>query len=100
MNDWMGSNEWLRNQFEAGRRAVRRSNRFWAGIWSDLVTEQTLMRSIKCTGGLTRGQGFGENVRNLWTMSIGFSAAVHESMTKLSGVYTGSSDPNIDMGMN
>ena len=100
MNDWMGSNEWLRNQFEAGRHAVRRSNRFWAGIWSDLVIEQTLMRSIKCTGGLTRGRGFGENVRNLWTMSIGFSATVHESMTKLSGVYTGSSDQNIDMGMN
>ena len=100
MNDWMGSNEWLRNQFEAGRHAVRRSNRFRAGIWSDLVIEQTLMRSIKCTGGLTRGPGFGENVRNLWTMSIGFSATVHESMTKLSGVYTGSSDQNIDMGMN
>ena len=43
MNDWMGSNEWLQNQFEAGRHAVRRSNRFWAGIWSDLVTEQTLL---------------------------------------------------------
>jgi hypothetical protein len=33
-------------------------------------------------------------------MNIGFSATVHESMTKLSGVYTGSSDQNIDMGMN
>ena len=100
MNDCMGSNKWLRNQFEAGRHAVRRSNRFWAAIWSDLVIEQTLMRSIKCTGGLKRARGFGENVRNLWTMSIGFSATVHEPKTKLSGVYTGSSDQNIDMGMN
>ena len=49
MNHWMKSNEWLRNQFEVGRHAVRRSNRFWAGIWYDLVIEQTLMRSIKCT---------------------------------------------------
>ena len=65
-----------------------------------MVIEQTLMRSIKCAGGLTRGRGFRENVRNLWTMSIGFSASVHESMTKLSGVHMGSSDQNIDMGMN
>ena len=58
------------------------------------------MRSIKCAGGLTRGRGFGENVRNLWTMSIGFNATVHKSMVELSGFYTGSSDQNIDMGIN
>ena len=100
INDWIASNEWLRKHFKEGRHAMRRSNRFWAGIWSDLVIEQTLMRSIKCAGGLTRGRGFGENVRNLWTMSVGFSATVHESMVKLSGVHTGSSNQNIDMGIN
>ena len=31
--------------------------RFWAGLWSDLVIEQGLMRTIKDRGGLTRGQG-------------------------------------------
>ena len=92
------TNPWLHQQFEDGHHAVRRSGRFWAGLWSDLMIEQTLMRSIKCAGGLTRGRGFGENVRNLWVMSISHSAAVHESMTKLSGVSTGSRDQNIDMG--
>ena len=57
------------------------------------------MRSIKCTGGLTRGRGFEENVRNLWVMSISYSAGVHESMIKLSGISTDSRDQNIDMGM-
>ena len=60
---------------------------------------ENLMRSIKFTGGLTRGRGFEENVRNLWVMIISYSAAVHESMIKLSGVSIGSRDQNIDMRM-
>ena len=94
----LDTNPWLLQQFQNGRHAVRRSERFWSGLWSDLVIEQTLMRSIKCTGGLTRGRGFGENVRNLWVMSINHSAAVHEAMIKLSDVNVGSRDQNIDMG--
>ena len=34
-----------------------RSDRYWAGFSTDLVIEQVLMRSIKTTGGLTRGRG-------------------------------------------
>ena len=79
------ANPWLNKEFEDGYHAVRHSNRFWAGPWFDRIIEQTLMRSRKCTGGLTRGRGFEENVRNLWVMSISYSAAVHESMIKLSG---------------
>ena len=30
-----------------GYHAVRRSDRFWSGLWSDLVIEQNLMRFIK-----------------------------------------------------
>ena len=91
------TNLWLHQQFLDGHHAVRRSGRLWAGLWSDLVIEQTLMRSIKCTGGLTRGRGFGENVQNIWAMSISHSAAIHEAMTKLSGVNVGSSDQNIEI---
>ena len=79
------ANQWLNKEFESGYHAVQHSNRFWAGLWFDRIIEQTLMRSRKCTGGLTRGRGFEENVRNLWVMSISYSAAVHESMIKLSG---------------
>ena len=53
------------------------------------------MGTIKCTGSLTRGRGFEENVWNLWVMSISYSAAVYESMIKL----LGSINQNIDMGM-
>ena len=44
-------------KFLAGFHVVRRSNHSWAGLSSDLVIEQTLMRSLKSTGGLTRGSG-------------------------------------------
>ena len=40
-----------------GYFTIRRSDRFWSGIWSDLTIEQVLMRSMKTSGGLTRGQG-------------------------------------------
>ena len=58
------------------RRSVRKSYRFWAGLWSDLIIEQTLMCSIKCTGGLTRGRGIEESISNLWIISISCSATV------------------------
>ena len=45
------------------------SNQCWAGLSCDFVIEQILMRSLKSTGGLTRGSGMTEDMRNLWTSS-------------------------------
>ena len=49
---------------------IHRSDRFWSGLGADLVIEQVLMRSLKSTGGLTRGSGITEAQRALWTMSM------------------------------
>ena len=38
--------------FKSGLHVVRRSDRFWCGLSTDLVIEQALMRSIKSIGGL------------------------------------------------
>lgn len=35
-----------------GYFTIRRSDKFWGGLWSDLTIEQTLMRMIKSRGGL------------------------------------------------
>ncbi|KAJ8867661.1 hypothetical protein PR048_031464 [Dryococelus australis] len=35
---------------------MRRTDRFWMGVWSDLTIEQTLMQSMKSVGGLRRGR--------------------------------------------
>jgi len=49
---------WLHAQFEEhGFHAVRRSDRCWSGLWTHLVIEQVLIRSLKSRGGLTHGRG-------------------------------------------
>ena len=45
---------------EKGFHVIRRTDNYWAGISTDLAIEQVLMRSIKTTGGLTRGRGMNE----------------------------------------
>eukprot|EP00794_Sanderia_malayensis_P012470 gene12470-13758_t len=43
---------WLHDKFMEGEHAVRRRNHNWAGLWTDLVIEQTLMQSVKSRGGI------------------------------------------------
>ena len=35
-------------------QTVRRSDRYWADLWSDLITKQVMKRSLKTRGGITR----------------------------------------------
>jgi len=39
----------------------------WAGLLCDPVIEQTMMKSLKGRGGLTRGRGMHKTVRHVWT---------------------------------
>ena len=48
---------------------IRRSNRFWCGVWSDMTIEQVLMRAMKCMGGLTHGRGLTDSVIAKWILS-------------------------------
>lgn len=89
---------WLHDKFMGGEHAVKRSRHSWAGLWSDLVIEQTPMRSVKSRGGLTRGRGMTESVRHKWVLSLNYSAAIHDAMTELSGVKTKTSEQHVDMG--
>jgi len=94
MMDFPDKHPWLYQKFIDGHHAIRRSDRFWSGF--DLIIEQTLMRSLKCKGGLTHGRGFTEHTRNLWVSSINHSASVHEAMSSLSNVKVTSSDQHIE----
>ena len=49
------TNPVLYSKFKAGYLVVRRSDKFWSVLGCDLMIEQTLMRSLKTSGGLTRG---------------------------------------------
>ena len=65
---------------------IRRSDRYWAGLSSDLIIEQVLMKGIKTTGGLTRGRGMSEVQRLVWLLSMHACAEVNQDMHDLSGV--------------
>ena len=89
---------WLYNLFQQGYYTIRKSDRFWAGLWTDLVIEQSLMRTAKSRGGLTRGRGMTESVRLLWVLSGHKCAEVHEAMAELSGSKHTTSEQHVELG--
>ena len=83
MRDLESSHTLLYHEFMQGKHTVKRSAKFWAGLWTDLTIEQTLMRFIKSSGGCTRGRGMTEAVRHLWALSLNSCALVHSALMKL-----------------
>ena len=69
MENLSGSHPDVYKNFVEGMHSIRRSDREWAGLWADLVIEQTYMRSLKTSGGLTRGSGLSDHQRNIWVLS-------------------------------
>ena len=47
---------WLHQKFVEEYHTVRRTERQWARLWTDVVIEQVQIRSLKSRGGLTRGR--------------------------------------------
>ena len=81
--------------FEEGYHTLWRSDRYWAGLSADLIIEQVLMRSLKTTGGLTRGSGMTESQRRVWLLSTPACAQVNSAMQELTEVsYTISDQHN------
>lgn len=48
--------------FTDGLLSIRRSSKFNCGIWSDMVIEQSLMKSMKTEGGVSRGRNTQERI--------------------------------------
>ena len=88
---------WLFEQFCNGFHSIRRTDRFWAGLWSDLVIEQFMMRSIKNRGGLTRGRGMVESTRDLWVGTMHKCGDVHHTMESVTRQRHQSSEQHVEM---
>ena len=71
-----------------GFHVIRRSDGFLADLSSDLVIESVLMRSLKATGGLTRGRGMSETQGLVWVLSMPIIAEVNNAMQELTDVTT------------
>ena len=85
--------------FIKGLHAVRRSDRLWAGLPTDLVIEQALMRTPKTTGGLTRGRGLTEQQRLTWVMAMPACAEVNKMMQDVTEVNYNTGEQNKDMSV-
>lgn len=73
------------------------SNRYWAGLSTDLIIEQVLMRSVKTHGGLTRGKGSTETQRLVWVLSMLACANINNAMQSFTGVSYDTSNPHKDL---
>ena len=76
---------------------IQRSSHLWAGLLSDLVIKQVLMRSLKTSGGLTRGQGMIDNQCLLWLLSRPACVEVNQAMQELTRVNYNTGEQNKDM---
>lgn len=84
------------NNFISGHHVLRRTHKYWGGLSTDLVIEQELMRSMKTSGGLTRGRGLGEVQRVQWLLSMPHHAAINNAMQQVTGVGYSTSEQHKD----
>ena len=66
-----------------GLHVIKRSDHYWAGLSSDLVIEQVLMRSMNTSDGLTRGRGMTELQQVIWSLAMPVCAEVNRAMQEL-----------------
>ena len=69
--------------FGAGHHTVGYSDREWAGTWSDMSIEGTLMRSTKSSGGLARGAMRNGDSLKVWLHTATHKAVISEQMAKV-----------------
>jgi hypothetical protein len=85
-------------EFQKGFCSIHRSKCPWTGVSPDLAIEQTLMRSLKSPGGLTRGTGFDDQQRNTWILSRPACTHYSVGMEEFVGIKYYSSDQHQESG--
>lgn len=84
--------------FKAGLHIVRRTDRLWGGLSTDLMIEQVLMRSVKTSGGLTRGKGMTETQRTQWPLSLPSCAEISKAIQDFCGTTYHTSNQHKEAG--
>ncbi|CAH0746943.1 unnamed protein product [Bemisia tabaci] len=82
---------------QKGFFAIRRSNKFWSGLWSDLTIEQVLMRSMKSSGGLTHGRGITESTLAKWISSIPVTLPYSIELEEFCGTKSEFSEQHVEL---
>ena len=91
MSELESVNPIFHDRFKKGDFVIRRNDRYWTWLPCDLVIEQVLTRSLKSTGGLTKGSGMTAVQRAIWVLSIPICSIYGVVMEENTGVlYTSS----------
>jgi len=75
---------------------IRRTDKFWSGIWSDMTIEQVLMKSMKSYGGLTRGRGMTDSVLSRWTLGMVYLNNICHEVETYCEVTTATTEQDVD----
>jgi len=79
-----------------GYFTIRRSDKFWCGIMTDMTIEQTLMRSFKVKGGLIQGGRMNDVSQRKWTTGATYMQDVCQEVEEFAGIITGTSEQHVD----
>ena len=97
MTELKKTNPEVYKHFSSGNHVIRRTDKFWAGLSTDLVIEQVLMRSVKTVGGMTRGRGMSESQRAQWLLSMPACAEINNAMQEFTEQIDDSQEQHKDM---
>jgi len=61
-----------------------------------MTIEQTLMRSMKTSGGLTSGRGFKSSVLIRWLLGTPIASAINDQVEKLANTFNFTSEQHVD----
>lgn len=75
---------------------IRRTHKFWSGVWSDMTIEQVLMRSMKTQGGLTHGRGCSESVLTKFILTMIILLEVCNEMEDFCNVCFTTTEQHVD----
>ena len=76
---------------------IRRSDKFRSSIWSDMTIEQTLMKSMKCCGGLTHGRGITDSVLSRWILGMVHLLDICEQVDKNTDITSATTKQHVDL---
>lgn len=76
--------------------SIKRSDKYFCGTWSDMIIEQTLMKSSKSREDFTRGRSTSESVLNKWVYGLVTASNISEGLEKFCGLFFHSGEQHVD----
>lgn len=80
-----------------GYFTVRRSKKFWSGVWTDMTIEQVLMRTMKTAGGLTHGRVITESVVSRWVTAMPATSHIIDAVESFCGIFSETSEQHVEL---